>query len=118
LPPQCLLADELGDGWRAAQVEGRGRSAHLTDSLAAGQPARLMGYPVAIDEAMPDIGSNTFPVGFGDFSRGYGIFDLGGLRITIDDNITTPGLVKYYFRKRVGGCVLNNNAVRFIKCAA
>ncbi|MCT8328269.1 phage major capsid protein [Albidovulum sediminis] len=89
-----------------------------TDSLAAGQPARLMGYPVAIDEAMPDIGSNTFPVGFGDFSRGYGIFDLGGLRITIDDNITTPGLVKYYFRKRVGGCVLNNNAVRFIKCAA
>lgn len=86
-------------------------------SLSEGQPARLLGYPVAIDEAVPDIGSNALPVAFGDFARGYGIFDLGGLRITIDDNITTPGLVKFYFRKRVGGCVLDNNSVRWIKCA-
>ena len=70
-----------------------------------------------IDEGMPDIGTNSHPVLFGDFRRGYGIFDLGGMRITIDDNITSPGLVKFYLRKRVGGCVLDNNAVRAIKCA-
>ena len=94
--------------------DGRHIWAH---SLAEGQPPMLLGFPVAIDEAVPDIGPNTFPVAFGDFKKGYGICDLGSLRITIDDNITSPGLVKFYFRKRIGGCVLDNSAVRWIKCA-
>ena len=36
----------------------------------------------------------------------------------VDDNITTPGFVKFYIRKRVGGIVSNNQAVKLLKCAA
>ena len=43
---------------------------HLwSDGFAAGEPARLLGYPVLIAEDMPDIAADAFPVAFGDFSR-------------------------------------------------
>src|SRR5690606_30561223 len=38
-----------------------------SDGLAAGEPARLMGYPVLIAEDMPDIGANAYAIAFGDF---------------------------------------------------
>ncbi|GGB62995.1 phage capsid protein [Roseibium aquae] len=89
-----------------------------SESMLAGQPPLLLGYPVAIDEAMPDIGTNTHPVAFGDFERAYTIVDLQGLRITLDDNVTTPGQLRWYIRRRVGGQVTDTHALRFIKCAA
>jgi HK97 family phage major capsid protein len=82
--------------------------------LSAGQPDRLLGYPVETWEQMPDIGANNFPVAFGDFKRGYVLVDRVGLRIT-RDNITQPGFVRFYMRRREGGHVLNNNAVKFIR---
>lgn len=88
------------------------------DSMAQGQPARLLGYPVAIVESLDDIGTNALPIAFGDFRRGYIWAAHGGLRVTVDDNITTPGFVKYYLRRRVGGVVYDDYAVRVIKCAA
>lgn len=84
--------------------------------LAAGQPNTLLGYGVTDMEDMPSIGSNTFPVAFGDWKQFYLIVDLMGIRVTRDE-ITTPGYVKYYVRKRVGGKILNDEAVKFIKCA-
>lgn len=89
-----------------------------SDGLAAGEPARLLGFPVTLSEAMPDIGANAHPIGFGDWSRAYVLADRGSLRVTIDDNITTPGSVKWYIRRRVGGIGYDTNAVRFAKCAA
>lgn len=86
--------------------------------MQAGQPATLEGYPIVEAEDMPDIGANAFPVAFGDFMEGYLIVDLVGLRITVDDNITQPGQVKFYMRKRVGGKLLNDDAIKVIKCAA
>lgn len=83
--------------------------------LAAGQPDRLLGYPVETWEQMPDIGTNNFPVAFGDFSRAYSLVDRTDLRITVDSNITTPGKIKYYVRRRVGGHVTNNDAVKFLR---
>ncbi|MCR9130709.1 MAG: phage major capsid protein [Alphaproteobacteria bacterium] len=87
------------------------------DGLAAGQPALLCGYPVTIAEDMPDIGANAFPVAFGDFERGYLIADLMDLRITVDESITTPGQTKWYVRRRVGGAVLDDDAIKLIKVA-
>lgn len=86
------------------------------DGLVIGQPPALCGYPVVIAEDMPDLGADAFPVAFGDFSRGYLIADQIGLRITVDDNITSPGYVKWYVRKRLGGKILDDNAIRLIKC--
>jgi len=66
---------------------------------------------------MPDVGANAFPVAFGDFREGYCLVDLVGTRITIDP-YTTPGKVKFYIRRRVGGKTKNDDAIKLIKCAA
>ena len=39
-----------------------------SDGLAAGEPARLMGYPVLICEDMPDIAGDSRSIAFGDFA--------------------------------------------------
>ena len=87
------------------------------ESLQMGQPALLLGYPVVMAEDMPDIGSNAFPIAFGDFRSGYVIADQTMLRLTVDDNITTPGQTKFYARKRLGGKVKDDDAIKLIKCA-
>jgi HK97 family phage major capsid protein len=90
-----------------------------SDGMAAGEPARLMGYPVAICEAMPSIGANAFPIAFGDWSRAYVLAIHGGIYVqNADRNITTPGLHKFYIRQRIGGCAYDENAVRLLKCEA
>jgi HK97 family phage major capsid protein len=87
------------------------------ESLVSGQPATLLGYPVAIWEQLDDIGANNFPVAFGNFRRAYTLAERTDLRITTD-NITTPGRVKFYIRRREGGCVTNNNALRWLRTTA
>jgi HK97 family phage major capsid protein len=84
-------------------------------ALAEGTPATLLGRPVVIAEDMPAIAANAFPVAFGDFNEGYLIADQGTLRITVDDNITTPGLVKYYVRRRTGGIIYNSEAIKLLR---
>lgn len=88
-------------------------------SSTAGVPGTLMGYPVVEAEAFADIGANAFPIAFGDFREGYQVGDIvNTMRITMDDNITAPGFVKFYARKRVGGKVLNDDAIKLLKIAA
>lgn len=84
--------------------------------LAAGVPSTLLGYPVVENEDMAAIGSNAFPIAFGDFRAGYLIVDLVGMRVTLDE-VTTPGYIKWHVRKRVGGKLLDNQAIKVIKCA-
>lgn len=85
-------------------------------SLVAGQPEMLMGYPVTEAEDMPAVAANAFPIAFGDFQQGYLVADRVGLRITRDD-ITLPGFVQFYVRKRVGGRLRNTQAIKLLKCA-
>jgi len=87
-------------------------------SIQAGQPSSLLGFPVLEWEDMPDVGSNTFPIAFGDFRAGYTFCNRVGTSITVDDNITDPGFVKYYIRRRVGGILRNDDAIKVVKCAA
>lgn len=89
-----------------------------TDGLVAGQAATLLGFPVAIAENMPGIEADSFPLLFGDFGRGYILADLGGLRVTVDDNVTKPGAVRWYIRRRLGGTVFDNDAIRAMKIEA
>jgi len=55
-----------------------------SDGLAAGEPARLMGYPVLIAEDMPDIASDATAIAFGDFTKGYTIAERPDMRILRD----------------------------------
>jgi HK97 family phage major capsid protein len=82
--------------------------------LAGGQPDRLLGFEVATWEQMDDIGANAHPIGFGNWRRAYMLADRVGMRVT-RDNVTRVGFVKFYVRRREGGNVLNNDAVKFLK---
>lgn len=89
------------------------------ESLVAGQPATFSGYPVTIVEAMPDVAANEHPVAFGDFEAAYILAQIQGMTVTAQDmSITEPGFNKLYVRQRIGGCVYDENAVRFLKMAA
>lgn len=87
------------------------------ESFIVGQPATLLGYPVAIDESMPDVASSNTPIAFGDFKRGYVINDRVGVRV-LRDPYTAKPFVGFYTTKRVGGGVLDPNAIRVLRIAA
>ena len=87
-------------------------------SMQAGTPSMLFGYPVSEMEDMPNVGSNTYPIAFGDFRAAYTFVNRVGTSITVDDNITTPGYVKFYVRRRVGGILRNDDAIKVVKCSA
>lgn len=86
-------------------------------ALTAGQPATFMGYGITEAEDMPAVGAGAFSLAFGDFKEGYLITDRVGMRITRDE-ITAPGFVKFYVRKRVGGKLRNTQAIKLLKIAA
>lgn len=86
------------------------------DSLQAGEPARLMGYPVLICEDMPDVGTNTYPIAFGDFAAGYTVAERPDLRILRDPFSAKPNVL-FYANKRVGGDVTDFAAIKLLKVA-
>lgn len=82
--------------------------------LQAGQPAQLLGYPVSTWEQLDDIGADAFPIGFGNWKRAYVLVERTGLRIT-RDNVTNPGYIRFYIRRREGGIVRNNDAAKWLR---
>ena len=88
-----------------------------TDSLSAGQPAQLMGYPVVICEDMPDIAEDQCAIAFGDFGAGYTIAERPDLRILRDPFSAKPHVL-FYATKRVGGDVTDFAAIKLMKFSA
>lgn len=86
-------------------------------NIQAGQPQQLLGYGIAEAEDMADIASDSFSIAFGDFRSGYTIVDRMGLRL-LRDPYTTKGFVKFYVTKRVGGDVVDFDAIKLLKFAA
>ncbi len=85
--------------------------------LEGGQPDRLLGYPVVEAADMPAIGADAYPIAFGDFNRGYLIVDRTPITM-IRDPFTAKPYVKFYTRKRVGGKILDSNAIKLLKIEA
>jgi HK97 family phage major capsid protein len=83
----------------------------------AGQPASLMGFPIAEAEEMPDVAANALAVAFGDFRSGYLVVDRAGVRVLRDPYSAKP-YVLFYTTKRVGGGVQNFEAIKLVKFAA
>ena len=88
-----------------------------TDGMAAGEPARLLGYPVLIAEAMPEIDDDSYSIAFGDFRAGYTIAERPDLRILRDPFSAKPHVL-FYATKRVGGGVTDFNAIKLLKFSA
>ncbi|WP_425083012.1 phage major capsid protein [Ruegeria profundi] len=85
-----------------------------SDGLAAGEPARLMGYPVLIAEDMPDAATDSFSIAFGDFQAGYTIAERPDLRVLRDPFSAKPHVL-FYATKRVGGDVSDFAAIKLVK---
>jgi HK97 family phage major capsid protein len=82
-----------------------------------GLPDRLLGYPVVEAEDMPDIGEDTFPIAFGNFRAGYLIAERSATAI-LRDPFTNKPFVHFYATKRIGGQVLDSDAIKLLKIAA
>jgi HK97 family phage major capsid protein len=87
------------------------------ESLMVGQPSTLLGRPVEIDEGMPAPELNALAIAFGDFKAGYLINDRVGTRI-LRDPYTNKPYVMIYVTKRVGGGVLDPNAIKVLQLPA
>ncbi len=86
-------------------------------SLQAGDPATLLGYPVVLAEDMPAMGPDSLSVAFGNFEEGYTIVDRIGLRVLRDPYTAAP-FVKFRCSKRVGGDVVNFEAIKLLRFAS
>lgn len=81
-------------------------------SLENGVPNTILGYPYVEASDMPDIAGNAFPVIFGDFNRAYLIVDRVALAVLRDPfTQATTGNVRYIARRRVGGQVIQPEAI-------
>jgi len=88
-----------------------------TPGIAAGQPATLLGYPVASFEDMPDPATGSLSIAVGDMRAAYQIVDRVGIR-TLRDPYSNKPYVHFYSTKRVGGDVIDYEALKVINFKA
>lgn len=85
--------------------------------LAAGQPASLMGYPTADFEDMADIAAGSLSIAVGDLGSAYLIAERMGIRVLRDPYTNKPNVL-FYTTKRVGGGLVNGEAIKIIDFSA
>ena len=85
--------------------------------LVAGQPDTLLGYPVVEAEDMPDVATDSLSIAFGNFRAGYLIAERSETQI-LRDPFTNKPFVHFYATKRVGGAVVNSEAIKLLKFSA
>jgi HK97 family phage major capsid protein len=82
--------------------------------LALGAPDTLMGIPVHQAADMPIPATDSLSIAIGDFKAAYQIVDRTGIRV-LRDPFTDKPFVKFYTTKRVGGDVVNFDAIKILK---
>ena len=85
-------------------------------SLVAGSPDTLLGAPVYMASDMPIAAANSLSVAVGDFQSAYQIVDRQGISI-LRDPFTEKPFIKFYATARVGGDVVNFDAIKLMKLA-
>lgn len=78
----------------------------------------LLGYPVVVCDDMPSLttGTPSKSILFGNFKEGYQIVDRFGTRVLRDPYSAKP-YVEFYTTRRVGGAVLNFEALKVLNFA-
>lgn len=98
-------------------TDGNGNYFWLPDFSRAGA-ATLLGHPVVEMPDMPNIAAGTEPIVFGNLREAYQIVDHAIGISVLRDPYTLKGRVKFYTRKRVGGDVINFEAIALQTIAA
>jgi HK97 family phage major capsid protein len=86
------------------------------NGMIAGQPSTLLGYPVIEAEDMPDVAASSLSIAFGNFKAGYIITERAETSILRDPYSRKP-YVYFYATKRVGGQVVNSEAIKLLRFA-
>lgn len=85
--------------------------------LELGQPSTLLSYGITENEDMPDVAADANAISFGDYKRGYTIVDRIGTRV-LRDPYTNKPYVGFYTTKRVGGMLVDSQAVKILTLSA
>lgn len=83
-------------------------------SMQLGQPETLLGRPLYFAADMAAAASASLSLAVGDFKRGYQIADRIGLRVLRDPYSSKPN-VQFYTTARVGGDVIDFEAIKLLK---
>jgi len=82
----------------------------------AGEPPTLLGAPVRHADDIPAVAGNALAAVYGDLRSAYLIVDRHGIRVQ-RDALTSKPFVKFFTTKRVGGDVVNFEAIKIQKIA-
>jgi HK97 family phage major capsid protein len=85
--------------------------------LLEGQSSTLLGYPIVEVDAMPDIGANSLSIGFGQFRSAYVVAERGETAVLRDPYSNKP-FVQFYATRRVGGALVNSEALKLMRFSA
>jgi HK97 family phage major capsid protein len=82
--------------------------------MQAGQPSTLLGYPIVeMEDLVNSAATPVTPAAFGNFRAAYQIVDRIGIRV-LRDPYTVKPYVEFYTTKRVGGDVINFEAIKIV----
>lgn len=96
--------------------DGQGR--YLWEPIVQqGQPNLLLGFPIHQADDVAAVAANSLSIIFGDFKTAYTIVDRKGIRV-LRDPFTAKPFVKLYTTRRVGGDIVNFEALKLQKLAA
>lgn len=82
-----------------------------------GMETMIMGRPLRFANDVAAVSGGALAMAYGDIRRAYQIVDRMGIRV-LRDPYTSKGFIKMYTTKRVGGGVVNFEAVKIGKIAA
>lgn len=85
--------------------------------LQSGEPSILCGLPLRMSTTMPVVAANALSVALADWAEAYMIVDRLGITVQRDPYTVKP-FIEFYTRKRVGGDVVNMQAIKIGKVAA
>ena len=76
-----------------------------------GQPLNILGYPMHQADDVAAVAGGSLSIIFGDFKIGYTVVERLGTRV-LRDPFTTKPFIKLYTTRRVGGDVVNFEALK------
>lgn len=86
--------------------------------IQAGEPSSLLGFSLIENEDIADVATDSLSVVFGNFQNGYYIVDRAmGTRLLRDPYTDKPYVV-FYTTKRVGGMVVDSEAIKVLQFSA
>lgn len=91
--------------------DGVGRPLWVPSALAGDRSSTVLGAPLKMAADMPTVAAGALAVAYGDWAEAYQIVDRLGITV-IRDIYTKKPFTEFYFRKRLGGDVVNFEAFK------